>query len=62
MPNNPTEDLPLETQFALTKFTTEVAGLSEEATKQMLVELYKQLLLKEEVYKRFLKESWGIGC
>lgn len=52
--------LSLEQQFSLISFRASVEKMSEEQSKEFLVRLYEQQMLKEEVFKRLLKQQWGI--
>jgi outer membrane lipopolysaccharide assembly protein LptE/RlpB len=57
--NQPVE-LTLEQQFSLRSFETQVERMSREQAQQFLVKLYEQMMLRETMYKHFLKHQWGI--
>lgn len=57
--NQPTQ-LTLEQQFNLKSFETQVARMSREQAQQFLLKLYEQMMLKETMYKHFLKHQWGL--
>ncbi|NEQ26092.1 MAG: NblA-related protein [Microcoleus sp. SIO2G3] len=57
--NQPVE-LTLEQQFSLRSFETQVECMSREQAQQFLVKLYEQMMLRETMYKHFLKHQWGI--
>lgn len=57
--NQPT-DLSLEQQFNLRSFADQVEHMSREQAQDFLVNLYKQMMLKETMYKHFLKHEWGL--
>lgn len=59
MMNQPVE-LTLEQQFSLRSFETQVERMSREQAQQFLVKLYEQMMLRETMYKHFLKHQWGI--
>lgn len=59
MMNQPVE-LSLEQQFSLRSFETQVERMSHEQAQQFLVKLYEQMMLRETMYKHFLKHQWGI--
>lgn len=59
MSNQPVE-LTLEQQFSLRSFETQVERMSHEQAQQFLVKLYEQMMLRETMYKHFLKHQWGI--
>lgn len=52
--------LSLEQQFNLRSFETQVQKMSQEQAQDFLVKLYEQMMLRETMYKNFLKHEWGI--
>ncbi len=57
--NQPVE-LTLEQQFSLKSFESQVQRMSREQAQEFLVKLYEQMMLREAMYKHFLKHQWGI--
>lgn len=57
--NQPVE-LSLEQQFSLRSFETQVDQMSREQAQHFLIQLYEQMMLRETMYKHFLKHQWGI--
>jgi outer membrane lipopolysaccharide assembly protein LptE/RlpB len=57
--NQPAE-LSLEQQFSLRSFETQVERMSREQAQHFLIKLYEQMMLRETMYKHFLKQQWGI--
>ncbi len=57
--NQPVE-LSLEQKFSLRSFETQVENMSREQAQHFLVKLYEQMMLRETMYKHFLKHQWGI--
>jgi len=53
--------LSLEQQFSLKSFESQVNKMSHEQAQQFLVKLYEQMMMRETMYKHFLKQEWGIG-
>lgn len=53
--------LSLEQQFNLRSFETQVDKMSREQAQQFLVKMYEQMMMRETMYKQFLKHEWGIG-
>ncbi|MCU0527733.1 MAG: NblA/ycf18 family protein [Elainella sp. Prado103] len=53
-------ELSLEQQFSLRSFETQVEKMSHEQAQHFLVKLYEQMMLRETMYKHFLKHEWGI--
>ncbi len=58
--NDPIQ-LSLEQQFNLRSFETQVEHMSREQAQEFLVKLYKQMMMKETLYQRFLRQQWGVG-
>lgn len=58
--NEPTK-LSLEQQFNLRSFETQVEKMSHEQAQHFLVKLYEQMMMRETMYKHFLRHEWGIG-
>ncbi|MFE4107489.1 NblA/ycf18 family protein [Almyronema epifaneia] len=52
--------LSLEQEFSLRSFETQVQRMSREQAQQFLVKLYEQMMMRETLYKSFLKQEWGI--
>lgn len=52
--------LSLEQQFNLRSFETQVAKMSREQAQDFLVKLYEQMMMRETMYKHFLKHEWGL--
>lgn len=53
-------ELTLEQQFNLRSFETQVEKMSREQAQHFLVQLYEQMMLRETMYKHFLKHEWGL--
>ncbi|PSB14029.1 NblA-related protein [filamentous cyanobacterium CCP1] len=53
-------ELTLEQQFNLRSFQDQVGHMSREQAQQFLIKLYEQMMLRETMYKHFLKHQWGI--
>ena len=54
------ESLSLEQQFNIRSFEHQCEGASREQLKDLLLNMYKQMLLQENSYKALLKKEWGI--
>lgn len=52
--------LSLEQQFNLRSFETQVQKMSREQAQDFLVKLYGQMMMRETMYKHFLKHEWGL--
>jgi hypothetical protein len=52
--------LTLEQQFNLRSFESDVSKMSREQAQEFLIKLYEQMIMRETLYKKFLKYEWGI--
>lgn len=52
--------LSLEQEFNLRSFADQVQYMSREQAQEFLVNLYRQMMMKETMYKQFLKHEWGL--
>ena len=59
--SQPTE-LSLEQQFSLQAFKSQVSQMTQDQAQDFLVQLYEQMMVRETMYKQFLKHQWGIGA
>lgn len=57
--NQPIE-LTLEQQFNIRSFETQVQHMSLDQAQEFLVQLYRQMVVKEATYQNLLKHQWGI--
>jgi Phycobilisome degradation protein nblA len=57
---NESIELSLEQQFNLASFKTQVTQMSREQAQDFLVELYEQMIVRETMYRHFLKHQWGL--
>ncbi|EKQ68706.1 Phycobilisome degradation protein nblA [Leptolyngbyaceae cyanobacterium JSC-12] len=57
--NQPVE-LSLEQQFSIRSFETQVQNMSREQAQDFLVKLYEQMIVRENMYKQFLRHQWGL--
>ncbi len=53
-------ELTLEQQFSIKSFETQVQQMSREQAQDFLVKLYEQMIMRENMYKHFLKHQWGL--
>jgi Phycobilisome degradation protein nblA len=59
--NTPVQ-LSLEQQFNLRAFSEQVKDLSREQAQDFLVDLYRQMMIKETMYKGFLMQQLGVSA
>jgi hypothetical protein len=53
-------NLSLEQQFSIRSFETQVNQMSREQAQDFLIKLYEQMIVRENMYKQFLKHQWGL--
>jgi hypothetical protein len=53
--------LSMEQEFSIRSFADQVKHLSREEAQDFLVNLYRQMMMKETMYKHFLAQEWGIA-
>lgn len=54
-------ELSLEQQFSIRSFQAQVEQMSQEQAQDLLIKLYEQMIVRENMYKAFLKHQWGLG-
>ena len=57
---NQSVELSLEQELKQRRFADRVKTLSKEDIEKLAIELYKQMMLKENIYQALVKEEWGI--
>lgn len=50
----------IEQKFNLRSFETQVQQMSREQAQDFLVKLYEQMIVRENMYKEFIKHQWGL--
>lgn len=53
------EQLSLEQEFSLRRFVDQVQTLSQEQAQDLSIELYRQMMLKDNLYEELLQDYWG---
>ena len=52
--------LSLEQKFNIRSFETQVKSMSHEQAQDFLVKLYEQMIVKDNMYKDFIRHQWGL--
>ena len=55
------EQLSVEQDFSLRLFADQVRTLSPEQAQDLSIELYRQMMLKENMYEELIEGYWGIN-
>ncbi len=58
---NYSEKLSLEQEFSLRSFADQVRTLSPEQAQDLSLELYRQMMLKDNLYEELLKDYWDMS-
>ncbi len=58
---NHSEKLSLEQEFNLRRFADQVRTLTPEQAQDLSLELYRQMMLKDNLYEEILKDYWGMS-
>ena len=53
-------ELSMEQKFNIRSFETQVERMSHEQAQECLVKLYKHMIVRENMYKDFIKHQWGL--
>lgn len=53
--------LTLEQQFNLKAFEHQIQDINREQAQDLLIHLYKQMLMQENCYKSLIKQQWGFN-
>ena len=53
-------ELSLEQKFSVRSFENQVQQMSREQAQDFLIKLYDQMMVKENMYKSFIKHQWGL--
>lgn len=59
-PTNQVSNLTLEQKFALVKFEQQVSTINLDQAKELLLDLYRQMISKDNMYKELIAHNWGI--
>jgi hypothetical protein len=52
--------LSLEQEFSLKMVASQVQALTHQEAQELIVELQRQLMVKDNLYKQLIKQDWGI--
>ena len=57
---NQANKLTLEQEFSLKKIATQAKALSQQEAQELIIELQRQIMVKDNLYKQIIKHEWGI--
>lgn len=52
--------LSLEQEFNLKKIATQANNLNRQQAQELIVELQRQIMIKDNLYKQIIKQEWGM--
>ena len=58
---NQAKNLSLSEEFQLKKFSDLVQRMSREQAREFLIELHWQMMMKDKMYRHFIKQEWNLG-
>ncbi|MBV8884011.1 MAG: NblA/ycf18 family protein [Chroococcidiopsidaceae cyanobacterium CP_BM_RX_35] len=58
---NSQDQLSLEQEFTLTALEQQLKELSQAETQALLLELYRNAMIRENTYRELLRDAWNIG-
>ena len=53
-------NLTLEQQFHLRKIAEQTKALSQQQAQELIIELQRQMMMKDNLYKHLIGHEWGI--
>lgn len=57
---NSQNHLTLEQEFNLKKISNQAKALSHEEAQELIIELQRQIMIKDNLYKKIIEHEWGI--
>jgi hypothetical protein len=58
---NQAKNLSLSEEFQLKKFSDLVQRMSREQAQEFLIELHRQMMMKDNMYQHFIKQEWNLN-
>lgn len=55
-----TVKLTIEQKFHLRKVADQTKALSQQQAQELIVELQRQLMMKDNLFKQMIKHEWGL--
>lgn len=52
--------LSMEQQFNLRKIADQTKSLSQEQAQELVIELQRQIMIKDNIYKKLIQHEWGL--
>ncbi len=58
---NQAKNLSLSEEFELKKFSNLVQRMSREQAQEFLIELHRQMMMRDKMYQHFIKQEWNLN-
>jgi uncharacterized protein YaaW (UPF0174 family) len=58
---NQSINLSIEQQFYLKSFADQVKRMSQEQAQEFLIELHRQMIIKEKIYQHLIQQEWNLN-
>jgi hypothetical protein len=55
-----TAKLTIEQKFHLRKVADQTKALSQQEAQELIVELQRQIMMKDNLFKKLIKHEWGL--
>lgn len=54
-------ELSLEREFSIKSFASQVLQLSHQQSQELLIEQYRQMMIRDTMFQEILKHEWKLG-
>jgi Phycobilisome degradation protein nblA len=58
---NQSTSLSIEQEFYLKSFAEQVKRMSQEQAQEFLIELHRQMMIKEKMYQHLIQKEWNLN-
>jgi hypothetical protein len=58
---NQSTSLSIEQEFYLKSFAAQVQRMSQAQAQEFLIELHRQMIIKEKIYQHLIQQEWNLN-
>jgi Phycobilisome degradation protein nblA len=58
---NQSTSLSIEQEFHLKSFADQVKRMSQEQAQEFLIELHRQMMIREKIYQYLIQQEWSLN-
>ncbi|MBW4533028.1 MAG: NblA/ycf18 family protein [Pleurocapsa minor HA4230-MV1] len=58
---NQSTSLSIEQEFHLKSFAAQVQRMSQAQAQEFLIELHRQMIIKEKIYQHLIQQEWNLN-